>query len=160
MNKAIKIGKVLTRLQHLKGDIIFLQETHLKTSDTLCIKRAWMGHYFHSRSSSRARGAAIIIHKSVMFVPTNTILDNNGRYVIVSGVLQGMPVILVSVYAPNWDDDQFFMNLFAKLPNADNHRIIMGGDFNLIQDVHLAEMEYSSPGLGLESDLSADFRDS
>lgn len=33
MNKAVKIGKVMAQLQHLKGDIIFLQETHLKTSD-------------------------------------------------------------------------------------------------------------------------------
>lgn len=64
MNNAIKIGKVLTRLRHLKGDIVFLHETHLKTSDTLCIKRAWMSHLFHSKSSAKARGAAII-HKSV-----------------------------------------------------------------------------------------------
>ena len=39
MNNATKIDKVMTRLQHLNGDIIFLQETHLKSSDTLRIKR-------------------------------------------------------------------------------------------------------------------------
>lgn len=98
MNNAIKIGKVLTHLQHLKGDVMFLQETHLKTSDTLRIKRAWMSHLFHSK----VRGAAIIIHKRVLFEPTNVILDTRYRHVIVSGILQNTPVVLVSVYAPTF----------------------------------------------------------
>lgn len=34
MNNMIKTGKVLTQLQYLKGDVMFLQETHLRTSDT------------------------------------------------------------------------------------------------------------------------------
>jgi len=67
----------------------------------------------------------------------NTVVDTDGRYVIVSSTLQNIPVVLVSVYAPTWDDDQFFLRLFAKIPNADSHRIIIGGDFNLVQDVTL-----------------------
>lgn len=108
MNNMIKTGKVLTQLQYLKGDVMFLQETHLRTSDTPWIKRAWMGHLFHSKFTDRVRGAAIIIHKRVLFNPTNVILDTDGRFVIVSGTLQNVPVVLVSVYAPTWDDDQFF----------------------------------------------------
>lgn len=134
---AIKIGKVLTQLQHLKGDVMFLQETHLRTSDTTRIKRAWMSHLFHSKFTEKARGAAIIIHKRIMFEPTNVILDTEGRYVMVSGTLQNVSVVLISVYAPTWDDDEFFIRLFAKIPNADSHRIIMGGDFNLVQDATL-----------------------
>lgn len=33
--------------------------------------------------------------------------DSNGRYVIVTGALYEKQVILVSVYAPNWDDHNF-----------------------------------------------------
>lgn len=137
MNKAIKIGKVMTQLQHLKGDIIFLQETHLKTSDIQRIKKPWMSHVFHSKFSARARGVAIIITKNILFEPTHIIEDVNGRYVIVSGLLQNLSVILISIYAPNWDDEKFFINLFAKIPNSDNHHILMGGDFNLVQDTIL-----------------------
>lgn len=36
----------------------------------------------------------------------------------------------------------FFTRLFAKIPNADSHHIIIGGDFNLVQDVTL---DRSSP---------------
>ncbi len=142
MNNTVKMDKVLTRLQHLKGDVMFLQETHLKTPDVRRIKRARMSHVFHLKFADKVRGAAIIIHKRVMFEPRNVILDTDGRYVIVLGILQSIPVVLVSVYAPTWDDDQFFTRLFAKIPDADSHRIIMGGDFNLVQNVIL---DRSSP---------------
>ena len=147
MNKATKIGKVMVQLQHLNGDIIFLQETHLKTSDTLCIKKAWMSHLFHSKFSQRARGVAIIIRKNVRFELTTSLLDPNGRYVIVSGRLQNTPVILASIYAPNWDDDQFLVNLFAQIPNADDHHIIMAGDWNLVQDVSLDRSSHTQSTL-------------
>lgn len=142
LNKAVKIGKVLTQLRHLKGDVIFLQETHLETTNVQRIKRAWMSHVFHSKFSGKARGAAIIISKNTQFEPTKVIEDTNGRYVLVSGWLQSFPVILVSIYAPNWDNEQFFINLFAKIPNSDTHHILIGGDFNFVQDTVL---DRSSP---------------
>ncbi len=137
MNKAVKIGKVMTQLQHLKGDIIFLQETHLKTSDVQRIKMAMMSHVFHSKFSAKARGAAIIISKNIQFEPIQVNEDVNSRYIMVSGLLQNLPVVLVSIYAPNWDDEQFFINLFAKIPNSDIHHILIGGNFNLVQDTSL-----------------------
>lgn len=69
MNKAVKIDKVMKQLQHLKGDNIFLQETHLKTLGVQRIKRAWMSHVFHSKFSAKARGAAIIVSKNILFEP-------------------------------------------------------------------------------------------
>uniref|UniRef100_A0AAR2LD98 Endonuclease/exonuclease/phosphatase domain-containing protein n=1 Tax=Pygocentrus nattereri TaxID=42514 RepID=A0AAR2LD98_PYGNA len=59
---------------------------------------------FHSNFNNKARGTAILIHKKVLFTPSQTISDPQGRYVIVSGSLFSTPVILASVYAPNWDD--------------------------------------------------------
>ncbi len=101
VNSAIKSSKILMHLRDLKADVIFLQETHLRTTDIPRNKRAWMGHLFHSKFSQRARGAAIIIHKRVMFELTETIIDSNGRFVMVLGKLQNIPVILASIYAPN-----------------------------------------------------------
>lgn len=112
-----------------------MQEMHLKTSDNPCIKRAWMNHLFHSKFADKFREAAII-HERVLFKPMNIILDSDSHYVIVSGMLQNTPVVLVSVYAPTWNDNQF-MRLFVKIPNADSHCIIICGDFNLVQDVIL-----------------------
>lgn len=94
-----------------------------------------MGHLYHSKFSQRARGAAIIIHKNVMFELTNTISGPSGRFVVVTGKLCNVPVVLVSIYAPNWDNDEF--KFFSSLPNVDDHHIIIGGDFNLVQDISL-----------------------
>lgn len=101
-----------------------------------------MSHVFHSKFSAKARGAAIIISKNILFEPVQVIEDANGRYVMVSGLLQNLPVVLVSIYAPNWDNEQFFINLFAKIPNTDTRHILIGGDFNLVQDTSL---DRSSP---------------
>lgn len=137
VNSAIISSKILMHLRDLKADVIFLQETHLRTADIPRIKRAWMGHLFHSKFSQRARGAAIIIHKRVMFELTETIIDSNGHFVMVLGKLQNIPVILASIYAPNWDNDEFFVNFFSRLPKVDEHHIIIGGNFSLVQDVSL-----------------------
>lgn len=52
-------------------------------------------------------------------------------------MLQNLPIVLVSTYASNWDDEQFFINLLAKIPISNNHHIFIGGDCNLAQDTNL-----------------------
>ena len=137
MNNAIKVGKVFSHIQQLKGDICFLQETHIRTTQLSRIKKPWMGHLFHSKFSETARGAAIIIHRNIAFELNTTVSDPNGRYVIVTGKLQNTPVVLASVYAPTWDDDRFISNFFSSIPNLNDYQIIIGGDFNLVQNLAL-----------------------
>ena len=126
-NQPMKCNKVMTHLKQLGGDVFFLQETHLCTSDVKNIK--WP-HYqadvFHSKFPVRARGAAILISKNAQFELSNSIEDSNGRFVIVSGRLCGTPVVMACVYAPT--------SFFSSLPKVDDHYLIIGGDFNLIQD--------------------------
>ena len=95
----------------MKADIAFLQETHLCTSDVSRLKRGWVGHLFHSKFNGRARGAAILIRKNIAFELLSSIADPNGRYVIVSGLIQNILVVLACVYAPNWDESIYFQIL-------------------------------------------------
>lgn len=126
----IKRSRVFSHLKSLSTDIVFLQETHLRVSDHVRLRRPWIGQVFHSNFNSKSRGTAIVIHKRIKFVPQNVISDPDGRYVIVSGILYQTPVILVSVYAPNFDNPAFMTSLFSHLPNLDTHRLILGGDLN------------------------------
>lgn len=121
VNQLVKINKVMAHLKQLRGDIFFLQETHLRSSQVLRLRRPWVGDIFHSKFSVRARGAAILIHKSVPFELSGSIEDPNGRFVIVSGRLCGMPVVMACVYAPTWDDDTFISSFFSSLPKVDDH---------------------------------------
>uniref|UniRef100_A0A8C9ZN56 exodeoxyribonuclease III n=1 Tax=Sander lucioperca TaxID=283035 RepID=A0A8C9ZN56_SANLU len=130
LNHPIKRSKVLHHLRHLGAQIAFLQETHLKVSDQSRLRRGWVGQLYHSTFHSKARGAAILIHKSVPFVSSTTILDPNGRYAIVTGHIHSTKLILTNIYAPNWDDANFFCNLFSRIPDMSSHLLVLGGDFN------------------------------
>lgn len=51
---------------------------------------------------------------------------------IIQGRLYNVPVVLVSVYAPNWDNPDFFKELFGRIPELGTHHLILGGDFNTV----------------------------
>lgn len=63
-----------------------------------------MSHVFHSKFSAKVRLASIISSENIVFEPTQVIEDVNNCYVIVSGLLQNLLVVLLSIYAPNWDE--------------------------------------------------------
>lgn len=99
--KPTYLNKIISHLQDLKGDIVFLQETHLHSGEIMRIKRSRFSQVYHSKFSARARGAAILIQNNVPFEAEEVIVDLNGRYVIVSGAICHIKVILASIYAPN-----------------------------------------------------------
>uniref|UniRef100_A0AAX7TNI0 Reverse transcriptase domain-containing protein n=1 Tax=Astatotilapia calliptera TaxID=8154 RepID=A0AAX7TNI0_ASTCA len=137
VGNATKVNKVMAHLQQLKGDVFFLQETHLCNREVRRLKRNWIGNIYHSKFNAKARGTAILIRNNILFEQHKVIADPDGRFTFVSGNLQGSLVILASVYGPNWDDDSFIAKLFSSLPNLENYHLIIGGDFNLVQDTLL-----------------------
>lgn len=53
------------------------------------------------------------------------------------GTLFHVPVLLVNVYAPNYDDPQFMNKLFECLPSVNDNLLIIGGDMNCVIDPKL-----------------------
>lgn len=109
IHNPVKRSRVFAHLKSLGSDIIFLQETHLRTTDHGKLKKTWIGQTFSSKSEYRTRGAAILVRRGISFIPLSTISDTRGRYVIVAGELYGARVVLANVYGPNWDDPSFFL---------------------------------------------------
>lgn len=130
MNAPVKRSRVFSHLKQLKADVLFLQETNLRLEDHIRLRKTWVDHIFHSKFNSRSRGVAILINKRIQFTLTDIIADPNGRFVIVSGSLFQTPVLLVNVYAPNWDDVEFANKLLSSLPNLNTHKLILAGDLN------------------------------
>lgn len=137
LNHPVKNRRVLTHLSHLKADIAFLQETHLRTTDHHRLRGGWIGQANHSNFGSKARGATILVSKNIPFVVSDSVSDPMGRYIIVVGRLYGFPVILANIYAPNWYDHTFFINTFSQIPNMDSHHLILGGDTNCVLSPNL-----------------------
>lgn len=130
LNHPIKRSKVLHHLQRLGGDVVYLQETHLKLSDHAKLRGRWVGQIYHSSFQGKSRGVAILIRKSINFTCSDVHSDVNGRYIIVTGRLYNTPVALVNIYGPNWDNEAFFRLVFSKLTNMSSYLPILGGDFN------------------------------
>lgn len=107
-------------------------ETHLKNQDHTRLRKNWVGQVFHSHFNCKSRGTAILISKSVPFILSNVIPDLHGRYIIVTGKLYNIPVVLANIYAPNYDAEHFISSFLGTLPNLDTHQLILGGDFNLV----------------------------
>lgn len=111
IHNPVKRSRVTAHIKALGSDIIFLQETHLRSSECTKLKKAWIGQLFCSKNEDRVRGTAILIRKGFSFIPSQTVCNHRGRYVMVTGKLYGTQVTLANVYGPNWDDPLFFFLL-------------------------------------------------
>lgn len=112
LNHPIKRKRVMSRLKQFRPGILFLQETHLQDPDHLHLSKCWSGQFFQSNFKAKARSAAILIDQNIPFACSNVVLDKNGRFVIVSSKLGNKHVTFANLYAPNFDDVQFFATFF------------------------------------------------
>jgi len=134
LGHAIKRAKVFSHLKSLSADVMYLQETHIRPTREKMLKCSWVGHIFQSTFSSKARGVAILIRKTVPFRHVSTLSDQNGRYIMVTGYIYSFHVTLLNVYGPNFDDPTFFAKIFNLLSDSADSHVILGGDFNCVLD--------------------------
>lgn len=139
----MKRSKIFSHLKRLNPDIVFLQETHLQDTHHCKLRYSWVGETFHSTFNSKARGVAILISKKVDFMVSKTIEDKNGRFLIIAGKLFHTPVLLVNIYAPNFDNPDFTNNVFSTLPFLATHCLILAGDLNCVINPLLTSCLYS-----------------
>lgn len=108
INHPVKRSKILSHLKSLSADIIFLQETHLKLDSRVKLRCRWIENVYQSNFSVKARGVAILIRKGVPFKLNTLKTDKEGRYIILSGEIHSLPITLLNIYAPNFDNPDFF----------------------------------------------------
>lgn len=134
LGHVMKRAKVFAYLKSLSADIMFLQETHIKHTTKGKLKVSWVDQQYEANFTTKARGVAILIRKNVPFIKSSTINDPNGRFLVVTGTLNSVPITLVNLYAPNFDDPDFFQKVFNLIPDISSTNIILGGDFNCVLD--------------------------
>ena len=122
-------------LRDKKYSIYFLQEVH-STKDTEAFWLAEWGYkgIFSSQSSSRA-GVCILFNNNFVFEIKKYFSDPQGRYIIVDIQTEDKIITLQNIYAPNEDDPVFFQNTFEMLSTFECEYIVLGGDFNLVQNI-------------------------
>ena len=100
-------------------------------------KNEWGHEIYFSNRSNHSGGVCILFSQKLNYSIEETIADTNGRYILVKVKILGEEYILCNIYAPNKDDPLFFNSLFEQLENFADSRLIIGGDFNLVQDINL-----------------------
>ena len=123
-------------LEMRKYAIYFLQEVDsTKDKETLWSSEWGYSALFSSLSSSTA-GVGILFNNSFTFEILKSFSDPEGRFIIVDISTENKTLTLVNIYAPNKDDADFFEKVFNHLLTFDCVKLILGGDFNLVFDVH------------------------
>lgn len=117
INHCIKRKRIINYLKQLQIDIALLQETHLNDVEHAKLKQGGYNQVFFSSFTSRARGVAILINKKTPFRLMSAHKDNGGRWVIIQGSVFAQSITLVNIYAPNYDDPQFFQDIFLNFPS-------------------------------------------
>ena len=134
-------------MRDIENDIIFLQETHSDKKDEVFWKSQWGEFAWFASFSSKSRGVAILIRNSMSVRVISELCDPNGRFLILNCTLNDVPVTLVNIYAPNNDDPDFLLEVFAEIDKFDNSSLIIGGDFNAVigpLDYHGSRQQHSN----------------
>ena len=122
--------KIFYQLKRLQADVVLLQETHRPATAIDELKTAEFPNVFAACYNSRQRGVAILLHKNVTFTVLNTVIDPEGRYLIIKLSIFNKKLCIASIYGPNVDDPSFFHTFFTALSEHLDCALILGGDLN------------------------------
>jgi len=139
LNHPFKRKKIFNQLKKMQCSIALLQETHLSENEHIKLRREWV-NFVYSASNGKKRGVAILINKNLAFNAEKVIQDKSGRYVMVVGTAGGNEISILNVYAPNMFDPMFFREIANIIAGNAKGVLIIGGDFNAVQDGKLDRM--------------------
>ena len=118
-------------LHHKKFNVMFLQEVHCTKGTDKLWATEWGSRAYFAHGTSNARGVAILFSPQTKVTIKNIDRDSDGRYIIISCILNDHSFLLVNVYALNTDDPDFFKKLFHTMSRYSADYNIVGGDLNL-----------------------------
>ena len=128
---------VYAYLKRHSTHIALLQESHLTQTETHKLRRRWRGQLWATNYSTYARGTMIWVRPDVPFIAEESLIDIEGRYVFIKGKIDGHPIILGSMYAPNAEQAKYLQNVSEILSRWSGYPWLIGGDFNSTLDVQL-----------------------
>lgn len=131
INSQLKRNLLFKTLKTDRPDVVFLQETHFTPQNNFKFLSSLYSRSYSSSSTKIRAGAAILLSDTCSFVPSDVILDNQGRYVFLIGKWLDKLTAFCNIYAPNSGQISFLRKIFNKLRKWSPINIVLGGDFNI-----------------------------
>lgn len=132
-----KRKKILIYLTKLKLDVAMLQETHLLPPEVAKLGTLGWKVMASASYNSKARGVSILVRTSRDVTVHTTVMDPQGRFVIVDATIDKSRLLLCNIYAPNTNSSDFFLRLLNKLYAYGTTPLILGGDYNIVSSPRL-----------------------
>lgn len=135
LNKLDKVLLIKDFLEKYKVEICFLQETHIDSEDKILSIKESITDFkvFCDVSENKTKGVAILVKKSL-----NCIIENinyhNSRCMSLDLKIDGIIFKFINVYVPNLPNEQIEFIEELTLLIYKNKNIIIGGDFNFVED--------------------------
>ena len=126
-----------------KSDLILLQETFWTEELRKNIDKEWGSTTLvHSFGNAHSRGVAILVKENINFQISLTYSSSDGRLIIAKAEAGEVKILLANVYAPteNKNKNSFYkyvQRCFKNIENFESCVLIMGGDFNCINNASL-----------------------
>lgn len=138
----MKRNKILSKLKNEKVEIAMLQETHLTPTEHKKLRRMGFSKvYYSSYKNGHRRGVATPISHKIPFELISESKDEEGRYSLISGKIDGVIITLLNVYAPPGSDFTFYRKLFEFMTPATGV-VICGGDWNIRLNARLDSSKF------------------
>ena len=127
-----------------KFSIYFLQDTHFTSNDLDLVQTIWGYEVFISPGRSDARGTAILFNNNFEFKILSEHTDRVGNLKLEILIENKYNVLLLNIYGQTRDDPDFYKIIDGIINNFQGDFVILGGDFNLIQDDKLDLSNYKT----------------
>lgn len=138
LHNPVKRWKALSKFKRDKAQIVFMQETHLSDSEHEKLNKLGFKHVFYSsHSSGRRRGVAILVHGALNYEHISEHKDKEGRYIMVTGKIDGIILSLLNVYIPPGSNWSLYKQILELTTIRSQGFLLCGGDFNLTLNAKL-----------------------
>jgi exonuclease III len=129
----------MTTLKLGHHDVIYLQETHINDEEMAQRCRSeWDGTSFWCLGTQHSCGVAILFNKKLDLTVNSTFCHPNGRLIHIDCTIGGQAYSFINIYAHNESKprNEFLIYVNSLLLNCIGI-IILGGDFNCVEDPNL-----------------------
>ena len=107
---------------------------HITKEKQKCWSAEWGSKIYCSGYSSEARGVGILMRKGIDVQVHNSIVDPDGRFIILYVTWEKKKWVFANIYAPNQDLPEFFNKVLKEIIRFSPDHCLVGGDLNLALD--------------------------
>ena len=137
IGNALKRRKVFRYMKRFNADICLLQETHCDKKNESQWTSEWGTKCVFASGTSSTKGVAVLMSKHCSGKLSDVIRDPEGRYLMCKFTFNEYTYCVANVYARNNNSKNFFNNFFNLIESMECVHVIVGGDFNVVQNCKL-----------------------